>query len=172
MPGATGRQLDPESINAVKLDQGDGTTRAQGGIGDAGKVQVAGEGPAQQARNRALSNVTTRQKVEWNTGSNITYLTVLAMLEEGTTLVAGAEKDVYAVLSIDAENDAEADGNLGTTSNPPSSATADAQFIPIPLGEFVKIPLTNALVNGTLGGGRVDVRSVDGTALNIWIGAN
>jgi hypothetical protein len=142
------------------------------GIAGSARVQVAGEGPAAQARNRALSNVTSRQKVEWPAGSNITYLTVLAMLEEGTTLVAGAEKDVYAVLSLDAENDTEADGNLGTTSNPPSSATADAQFIPIPLGEFVKIPLTDALINGTSGGGRVDVRSVDGTALNIWIGAN
>ena len=142
------------------------------GTGGAAMVHKAGEGPATQSRNRALSNVTTRQKVEWPAGANITYLTVFAMLEEGTTLVAGAEQDVYAVVSIDAENDTEADGNLGTTSNPPSSATADAQFIPIPLGVFVTIPLTTALVNGTYGGGRVDVRSVDGTALNIWIGAN
>lgn len=88
------------------------------------------------------------------------------------TLEGEATDDVYAVLSIDAENDAEADGNLGLSGNPPSSASADAQFIPLPLGEFVKIPLTAALVNGSYGGGRVDVRSVDGTALNIWIGAN
>lgn len=142
-------------------------------IAGAASVHKAGEGPATQSRNRALSNVnSTRQKVEWPSGANITYLTVFAMLEEGTTLVAGAELDVYAVVSIDAENDAEADGNLGTTSNPPSSAVADAQFYPIPLGVFVTIPLTATLVNGTYGGGRVDVRSVDNTALNIWIGAN
>lgn len=129
-------------------------------------------GPSTQARSRALSNVTTRQKAEWPSGANITHLTVLAMLEEGTTLVAGAELDTYALLTIDAENDDEANGNLGAAGNPPSAAAADAQFIPIPLGRFVEIPLSDALRNGSLGGGRVDVRSVDGTALNIWIGAN
>lgn len=129
-------------------------------------------GTGARDRNRSLVNVTTRQAVHWPAGADIRNLTVFAMLEEGTTLTAGQELDVYAVLCIDASNDTEADGNLGTTSNPPSSATADANFIPVPLGKFVSIPLTDALVNGLYGGGRVDVRSVDGTALNIWIGAN
>lgn len=40
MTAATGNQLDPEAINAVKLDQGDGTTRAQGGSGDAAHVNL------------------------------------------------------------------------------------------------------------------------------------
>lgn len=248
---------------------GTGAWEKMQGTGGAGYVQMAGEGPATQARNRALSNVTTRQKVEWPAGANITYLTALATLPRfdaafsgtaaamgttgvvsaysrgsfvisgltgetisvtglvGAALVATAAmrvidlatgaltaasalgngsyklvdfavrklvftksaavenatvtlsldsddvpEDVYAVLCPDAENDTEADGNLGVSGNPPSSATADAQFVPIPLGEFVKIPLTAALVNGSYGGGRVDVRSVDGTALNIWIGAN
>lgn len=163
------------SQNTIQVFQEDSTSgqpTPQKSHNGAADVNLTGEGPATQARNRALSNVTMRQKVEWAAGSNITYLTVLATLEEGTTLVAGSELDVYAVISIDAENDAEADGNLGTTSNPPSSSTADAQFIPIPLGVFVKIPLTTPLVNGSYGGGRIDVRSVDGTSLNIWMGAN
>lgn len=124
-------------------------------------------------RNRSLVNVTaTRQEAHWPAGANIRHLTAFVMLAAGTTLTAGQELDVYALLSIDAENDTEADGNLGITGNPPASSTADAQFIPIPLGRFVEIPLTTALSNGDYGGGRVDVRSVDGTALNIWIGAN
>lgn len=79
---------------------------------------------------------------------------------------------VYAVISIDAENDTEADGNLGVSGNPPASSSADAQFISIPVGVYVDIPLVTRLINGAYGGGRIDVRSVDGTPLNAWIGAN
>ena len=130
-------------------------------------------GPQTQARSRNLSAVTaTRQKAEWPSGSNITRLTVLVTFDSTAAVTAGAEHEAYAVMTIDAASDTEADGNLGTSGNPPSSVTSDAQFIAIPPGVYIDIPLTDALSNGSLSGGRVDVRSVDGTPLNIWIGAN
>jgi hypothetical protein len=130
-------------------------------------------GPQKQARSRSLVAVTaTRQKAEWPLGAGITRLTVLVTLHTTATVSAQAEFEAYALLSIDAENDTEADGNIGLSGAPPASSTADAQFIPIPLGVYVDIPLVTPLINGIYGGGRIDVRSVDGTPLNIWIGAN
>lgn len=107
------------------------------------------------------------RKLKFTKSAGVDNATVTLSMQSDDT-----PDDVYAVICVDAENDTEADGRLGTSGNPPSSSTADANFIPIPLGKFVSIPLTDALVNGLYGGGRVDVRSVDGTALNIWIGAN
>ena len=133
--------------------------------GDAGHVRPI-PGPQLPLKIRQLVNVTARQKATWPTGSNITYLIAIVTLEATAAPTAGQEGRQVALLSLGAATDAEADGNIGLSGNPPASATTDGNCIPLPLGITV-IPLTSPLA-GELGG-RVDVRSMDGTALNVTL---
>lgn len=135
-------------------------------------LAVASPGPHTIARSRNILLAATgaRNKAEWPSGANITYLTVIATTIQGTGTTHLDEK---VIITIDAANDTEADGNLGATGAvPPASSSADAQFITIPLNVPVSIPLTAALSSGSLGGGRVDARAIGGTAIDLWIGAN
>lgn len=117
-----------------------------------------------QTRGRFLSAVTTRQKVEWPSGSDITELICFVTIDGA---VVSTTHGIYAAIAIDAASDAVADALL--TQAP--SSTDDAGWIPIPIGELVRIPLTSALENGSLNGGRVDIIGI-GDGIDIWIGGN
>lgn len=76
---------------------------------------------------------------------------------------------LYGMVAIDAGSDAIADALLSKI----NSIVDDNGYFPIPLNEVVTIPLTDAITGGSLGGGRVDIKSSNaGTALDFWIGAN
>lgn len=124
-------------------------------------------GPQTQARNRwlQLDNAGTREKAEWPSGANIKELTFFAAPVAGTAAVVG---DEYVAVAIDAADDPSADAMLTQV----ESSANDINWIPIPLYTVVRIPLTDALSNGTLGGGRVDAKTVGGVALDLWIGGN
>jgi len=146
------------------------TFDANGGV--VAKNPFPGSGLPMRAR--YLATVTTREKVEWPAGANITELVVCCWASSGTPVAP--DEDDLGMLAVDASSDASASAMLTAT----DSATADAQWYPIPISNptaggliFIRIPLTAPLSQGSLGGGRVDVKSFDGTySLAFWIGAN
>lgn len=127
-------------------------------------------GPQTLSRNRMQVDVAATDgilTVEWPANSNITYLTFIVVRNTGDTTV-----DAYVAFTIDAENDTEAQANIGTSGALPESLTADAQFVIVPLNVPVSVPLTTALVNGSYSGGRVDFRVIGTGNVDIFIGAN
>ena len=139
-------------------------TRATGTSGGAVEVNSL-LGPKTQTRGRYLDIASgTREKVEWPSGANITELVVYVTLS--TAQITAGTSGVYARIAIDAANDAIANAMLTRASSPSS----DVQWIPIPIDEVIRIPLTAALSQGSLGGGRVDVITDEGQALDVWIG--
>jgi len=130
-------------------------------------------GPQTQGRNRDLENVSTRQKFEFPEGANITELTIFCQFNAiaATADLAAARSHLYAQLVIDAIDDNVADA-LMTKLN---SAVDDNGYIPIKIGDEKTITLKEGTVlkNGSLGGGRIDVKCSDGsTGLDFWIGGN
>lgn len=131
-------------------------------------------GSGNLSRNRAIvafdgTYVAATHGVMWPSGSDITHLTFIASLHDAGVSAVGDER---VVVTIDASNDTEAAGNLGASGDPPSGAMTNANYVVIPLNTPISLPLTNALVNGAAGGGRVDARAIGGQLLDLWIGAN
>ncbi len=135
------------------------------GVGGAASVRQIG-GTGQQNRNRyqQLDNAGTRLKVEWPSGANITDLTFFASPIPGSTLAG----DEVVLVAIDSVDDAAADNALTQT----PSATDDVQWIPIPMNKYISLPQSSALSNGSLGGGRVDAKTIGGVAVDLFIGAS
>lgn len=167
---AAAKNLLRKAVNGVTLvagvDSVDNTKVSTSKSSNGALHQRPMPGPQTISRNRYLDVANaTRVKAEWPSGANITELTVFATL--ATPNATGSE-GYYLRLAVDAASDAIADGLLTVT----SSSVDDAGWILIPIGQLVSIPLTEALSNGSLGGGRVDVRTEGGAALEVWIGAN
>jgi len=124
-------------------------------------------GPQTQGRNRYLTAVSTTlasaEKAEWAEGSNIKELTVFCT----PATPEAAQTGDYGIIAIDPASDGIAQLMLTQV----ESASADAGWIPIPTNTLVRIPLTTALSQGSLDGGRVECLSV-GVAMNFWIGGN
>jgi hypothetical protein len=147
----------------------DGTEEVQRGAYGAKNVNpVPGTGGVLHPRYLAAVG-STIETATWPAGSNITELLVFCW-PNGTS---PAGNNTIGMLAIDAVSDAAAAVMLTAT----ESGAVDAGWIPIPINDaevgsspsFVRIPLSAALSQGSLGGGRVDVKSIDGTALNFWI---
>lgn len=123
-------------------------------------------GNGTQSRNRwmQLDNAGGVEIAEWPEGANITELNFFAKPVAGTAALVG---DEYAVIAIDPDGAVAAAAMLTQV----ESLQNDINWLPIPLNEIVRIPLTTAIVNGTLGGGCVAAKTVGGIALDLWIGA-
>lgn len=125
-------------------------------------------GPRTLGRNRDMQGVTTREKCEWPSGSNITELT-LFVLPAAAPASMQAILPIYGKLVIDAASDALATALMTSL----DSGTSDSGYIAVPLNQPISIPLVSPLTQGSLSGGRIDIQSSDGTtSLNWHIGAN
>lgn len=135
------------------------------------------QGPQTQGRNRDLVNVTTRQKAEWpapvSDEKGITEITVFCNFYAAVTTadLAAAREHIFGKLVIDGVSDAVVNALMTVL----GTGVDDSGYLPIPLGKEVTVSTKegNALSNGSLGGGRVDVMASDGTTpLFFWIGGN
>ena len=132
-----------------------------------GAARVAnrfGSGKASRDRFLKLDNAGGIKSAEWPSGANIQFLTFFAMPIAGST-VAG---DEYVVITIDPLNSTLASSYLTQT----ESLTSDIQWKPIPLNKLIELPLEEAMVNGSLGGGIISAKTVGGLAIDLYIGAN
>jgi hypothetical protein len=123
-------------------------------------------GPGTVSQNRSLSNVTFGAAVEvdfTSSGGNITYLTFIAYYNEAAVLTEG---DPVAIIALGNTTVTNAESAFGTTAGLPHNPTSDANFLVVPLGVPVSVPLTVALANNKL-----HARS-SGEPLDIWIGGN
>ena len=129
-------------------------------------------GSGNVAQNRSLTNVTTLQSVDYPADNGVRFLTIFCWTY-GTLVDATAKTDAtptncVGLVAIDASSDLIAGTWLGTSATDILSSASDDQFyIPIPLKQFVKVPLSAVMANN-----QIHVRSSNGTALNFWIGGN
>jgi len=153
-------------MSAISLvdENGENAGSLQGEGGVARIRALTGRGTQSRNRYRTLDNAGTRLKVEWPSGADIKDLSFFAMPIPGSVITG----DEFVLVAIDSVNDAAANASLTQT----DSEIADVQWWPVPLGVPINIPQSAALVNGTLGGGRVDAKTVGGVAINLFIGAN
>jgi hypothetical protein len=109
--------------------------------------------------------------VEWPSGANINELLIYCCPHTGVTPTV----DTFGMIAIDAVSDATAAAmlTLGSGTSPSRSMQG---WIPVPLSNpvtgaisLLRVPLSATLTQGSLGGGRVDVRASTAHALDWWI---
>jgi len=111
-----------------------------------------------------LDNAGARKDVEFPEGAGVKELVFFAIPAPGSVTTG----DEYVIIGLDPANDALADLFLTQV----ESTVDDIQWIPIPLNQIVRIPLSAALSKGSLNGGRIPAKTVGGVAINIWIGGS
>lgn len=135
-------------------------------VGTAGAKHVnpiPGPGTSGRYRWLQLDNAGTVKSAYWPSGANITDLVFFCKPVAGTAALAG---DEHCIIAIDAIDAPAAAAMLTQT----ESTASDIGWVPINVGEYVRIPLTTALTQGTLSGGIVYAKTVGGIALDLWIG--
>lgn len=122
-----------------------------------------GTGAAIKGRWMQLNNAGGIKTANFRVGSNITELLLFAKPVAGTAALAG---DEYVVVAVDPENLVQATTMLTQV----ESLDNDISWLPVPVNELTRIPLTAALVNGTFSAGCISAKTVGGIALDLWIG--
>lgn len=149
----------------IKYTDNDGVERIVDMVGiDAKSSSVRPmPGPQTDAKARWIDALTaTPEHVSWSEGDNITELVVFASLVPGAVVTG----DEYLIIAIDAASEAIGVNMLTQT----EQKTANVQFIPIPLNEIVRIPLTAPLSQGPNLAGRLSMAAVGGQNLDVWVG--
>lgn len=116
----------------------------------------------------------TRDTAEWPAGSSITNLSCYIWpTAAGANHGASLDRTIFGLIAVDAPSDTVAAMWLGGTTNiitsMAESKVADVFLIPVPILQWVEIPLESIMHNGAGGGGRVDVRTNDNTTQLNWL---
>lgn len=177
--------IDGESVGNESIDTSGNLYEWQGpALGwvqthSGGKALVSNRfGSGAVPSNRARTNVTTQVAVDYDVSEGVRFLSVFcwpyANNVDGTTHGDKTPSNCIGLIAIDPSSALVASAWLGTGMNDiPEGQSDDVFWYPIPLRQFVNIPLSALMTQGANGAGQIYARSSDAaTPLNFWIGGN
>jgi hypothetical protein len=139
----------------------DGTNWSQFEISGAALVNLSGAGPGGYSRTYFLNNVTGWETINLDAGINATYVSVTCL---GYGIAAQVPANIAALVAFDQDNDAARDADLGATGDVAEGLETNGVDV-VPLGQRLPFPLQSALNKGAYSGGRIDIRSLDGSPI-------